>query len=201
MDAEPRIAWVSGILEGEGAFLVSWKVSKSGQRYPTFRVSCNMCDGDVLQRLGEWSSCGRLREPLPVRNPAHRPVFRWNVNKRADVESLIRRVLPFMGCRRSKKIAELLEIMEQFPPRASWRHATRAGYDAGCRCEKCRAVNATRAMARRRRIGIQPRTQLRHGTRSKYVSGCRCEPCRVANMAYNRKRRAKSILVCTPQFP
>lgn len=71
------------------------------------------------------------------------------------------------------------------------RHGTNAFYENhGCKCDKCRAVNAATTKARRHRLAklIDPEDE-RHGTTSFYQNhGCRCDACKDAQAAANYKR-------------
>lgn len=66
---------------------------------------------------------------------------------------------------------------------------TRSAYAAGCRCDPCRAANATYATAYNRARGVPPRQPAKCGTRSKYNRGCRCDECRTANRESGRPSR------------
>ena len=152
-DPEKR-AWVAALLEGEGCFTLTWKKSTNGGVYPGFRISCNMTDGDVLERLHKWAG-GRLNDPRPVLNPNWKPVWRWDMHKRDDVYLLCSEILPLMGQRRSARIKELMDAYEAFG-RVPWRHGTRQGYEFHkCHCELCRAANTNRHRSRRGRLRDQ----------------------------------------------
>lgn len=146
-----EIAWVAGVLEGEGSFFVSWKTSTGGVRYPSFRVQCNMCDQDIILRLYRICGIGNMRGPLPTQKPHHKPAFSWIVNKRAEIKDLVERILPLMGIRRSEQINTVLRTMIDYPPQKTWGHGTRWGYEKGCRCDPCRAAHAERFRKRRQR--------------------------------------------------
>lgn len=93
-------AWVAGILEGEACF----DYNKSNPRYP--RVRIEMADMDVITRLHEVIGAGRVSYPKPRKAWSHTALL--TINGRENVEPLLRAVLPWMGARRSAKIAELL---------------------------------------------------------------------------------------------
>lgn len=147
---EYQIAWMAGILEGEGCFMLISKKSTDGTFYPTYRISVAMTDEDIIERLYRNSKMGRISY-LRLRNkqPNRKPTALWMINKRLEIKDLCMKVLPFMGLRRSKKIREILSSMEENPPRPSWRHGTRQGYEKKCRCEKCRRANTLRFRLRR----------------------------------------------------
>jgi hypothetical protein len=145
-----KLAWVAGLLEGEGAFMVTSKESKV-RPYPVFRISCNMCDGDVLEKLYKWVGFGRFSGPCVPKNVKHRPFWRFDVHRRDDVYKLCKAILPLMGARRSDRIRRVIAAYES-SGRIPWRHGTRAGYDDhACRCELCTASNAQRGRVSRAR--------------------------------------------------
>lgn len=145
MTEAEKTAWLAGLLEGEGAFMIFYKVAaSSGTRYPTFRVACNLCDEDTLRRVAEFAGVGCLSGPHEPQRSMHSPFWRWNVNRRADVYSLCLRILPLMGARRSGRIRELLALLTT-TGRPEWRHGTRHGYEAHkCRCSACKSAHAKR---------------------------------------------------------
>jgi hypothetical protein len=75
-------------------------------------------------------------------------------------------------------------------------------YEAGCRCDTCRAANTERVVRRQheRRAARQlingrlvaPVPPHRHGLASTYVNwSCRCEPCTQAGAKRNAADRAR----------
>lgn len=153
MTSRPEdIAWLSGILEGEGSFFITWKVSSGGAKYPAFKIQCNMCDKDIIDRIYDIAKIGLLRGPLPVQKSHHRPAYSWSVNRRAHIKEILEAIRPYMGERRGERIALILSTMEDHPPMKRWRHGTRQGYEVGCHCADCRAAHAARFRRRRARI-------------------------------------------------
>lgn len=64
------------------------------------------------------------------------------------------------------------------------RHGTRGLYNQGCRCDRCRAVQAEYARTQRAR-----RVAHKHGTASGYRNqGCRCAPCKQAGAKQNKEK-------------
>jgi hypothetical protein len=125
--------------------MIHWKTAKPyASRYPVFRVACNMCDGDVLRRVSEFAGVGRFSGPHQPQRSMHSEIWRWHVDKRADVFALCARILPLMGERRAAKIRQMLDLLTT-TGRPDWRHGTRHGYEAHkCRCASCKAAHAKR---------------------------------------------------------
>lgn len=90
------VIWLSGILEGEGCF------DSHRGRYPRIRVG--MIDRDVVGRVATlFGSSIRLT----LRSAPNSPIWHAEVQG-PRAAAVMRAVLPFMGARRSAKIAEIL---------------------------------------------------------------------------------------------
>ena len=98
-----EIAWVAGLLEGEGSFLFT----KSN----CLKVQCAMTDLDVLEKLQEYAG-GRMASAS--RSEDHwKPSWVWWISGEQAGE-LMRLVQPYMLSRRSAKIDEVLEQRRVF---------------------------------------------------------------------------------------
>ena len=69
------LAWVAGLLEGEGAFVLAWHKSSAGP-YPEVRVQCNMTDEDVIRKLHASTGVGAVRGPYNQWGAGTKPVWR-----------------------------------------------------------------------------------------------------------------------------
>lgn len=100
------LAWVAGIIEGEGSI----SVRSNG----LIEVHVNMTDLDVIQRLAAITGVGRVTGPAkPPRYKAHwKPIAYWQVARQDDTAALLMTIFPFLGARRRAKAAEAL---------ATWR--------------------------------------------------------------------------------
>ena len=96
-----ELAWLAGLLEGEGSFFLVKK--KSGRSYP--RVSLNMTDEDVIERAANL--LGRGHYPFP-RKPPRKEQFALQIEGRGAVV-LMEEILLFMGLRRSAQLNELIK--------------------------------------------------------------------------------------------
>ena len=111
-----ELAWVAGLLEGEGCF--SRKSRASSLRGIT--VQCHMTDRDVLRRLHHTIGVGHLRGPYAngfTRRPNGKPLKkckpRWMVQVSGPAAyQLMKQLLPPMCSRRAKRIRELLKEYE-----------------------------------------------------------------------------------------
>lgn len=108
--AEAEVAWLAGLLEGEGYF-GAWNPTTRQGMHLVIRLG--MADKDVVQRAAEFMG-GHINGPRKVKSPNHRPMYELTSGgyKAAYV---MRRILPLMGERRSKKILECLASWENRP--------------------------------------------------------------------------------------
>lgn len=118
--AESEIAWLAGLIEGEGSF---WNRSK---RYCAPVVQLAMTDEDVVIRAAIAMGATKVvQESSPTK--AGKLIYRTNVYGAAAIE-LMERLLPYMGKRRTQKIAELLVLRETAP---SSPYSERRAYSRG----------------------------------------------------------------------
>ena len=102
------LIWLSGIVEGEGC------IDAQRGKYPRIRVS--MIDRDVVGRVATLfgSSIRLTLKPFPKRSI-------WSAEVQGErAAEIMRKLLPFLGARRSSKIAEVLAIHEARKS-PSWR--------------------------------------------------------------------------------
>lgn len=152
--SEVEIAWVAGLLEGEGSFQLSNKRPTSRR---TTTVRCSMTDLDIIKRLAdtvnggtvnpEGYSNGRSAQPAGTQ---YKRIYSWQMSRARDVYALLVLIKPHMGWRRTQQIQILLDYFEKNPVRyydlgGDIPHGTRSGYEYHkCRCEKCKEVNNVR---------------------------------------------------------
>lgn len=96
------IAWLAGLLEGEGSF---------GHIGNCLTVQLTMTDRDIVERAGKLCGYTNITE-RKRREAHHKTQYGWQVSG-AKAERVMRLILPFMGERRSQKIKELLPLFEQ----------------------------------------------------------------------------------------
>ena len=94
-------AWMAGLFEGEGCIY-------KDPRCNSYKLSLNLTDLDVLQRLQTVAGCGNIR---PKKSP-HKPAWDWRIYKRAEVIRLLSAVLPYLGNRRAYKALNALDDLE-----------------------------------------------------------------------------------------
>lgn len=99
-----EIAWVAGVVEGEGSFLTSM----TGEYGPYACVQVGMTDGDVIERLASVTGMGRISVEEPSRGRATKTLYRWRVQKNADACALAVQLLPHLGQRRRSKAVAMI---------------------------------------------------------------------------------------------
>lgn len=97
-------AWLSGLAEGEASFHL--KKSKRGRQLAV-EVKIEMTDKDVVERAASIAGGRTQVYERSSTRPNTKPIYyaRWYGT---DAENFMRRVLPYMGKRRSAKINEIL---------------------------------------------------------------------------------------------
>lgn len=109
MSHHDNVVWLAGLLEGEGCFTVHRDRRSSGRR-PRVRVELNMTDEDVVRQAAQiFDPPSNVRRQAASRSPRHTDTWTatWSGYR---AEYVMRRVLPYMGERRSAKINELLAM-------------------------------------------------------------------------------------------
>jgi hypothetical protein len=97
-----EVAWLAGILEGEGSFI------SKGQA----RIQVAMTDQDIITRLAELTGVGRVYA-VRRQKPHHKDSWLWTVRRPVHVEHIIRLVLPWLGQRRTVAAREVLNKISQ----------------------------------------------------------------------------------------
>lgn len=95
---ENEIAWLAGLLEGEGSFNLNKKHS--------IAVKLEMTDEDVVRKAQSTTGVGRV-VARPSRKKGHKPTWSWVITGN-NANSVLVQILPFMGARRTEAIQNLL---------------------------------------------------------------------------------------------
>lgn len=117
MPSETEIAWLAGLLEGEGCFLYSKEASGRGR----IRVVVRMTDRDVVERAAALMGGPGTVTAFDPRSPGGKRVSEYANPETwqtlyifragsAHAERVMRMVRPYMGERRGAKIDELLAM-------------------------------------------------------------------------------------------
>lgn len=124
MRALRDIAWVAGIIEGEGTIIASTGAYRKNTKHVVrqFRLAIEMTDLDVLQRAKEvlGPRCTLRQRKPPSVNPNHRDRFILCLTG-SELAGWLMTIYPFMGQRRRARIRLALNLWKQMRP--SWRYA------------------------------------------------------------------------------
>ncbi len=155
-DVFDEFSWAVGIIEGEGTIGAHHNRPPRGRStYYQLHVGVTSTDEDVIIRLKLFfggTSNG------PHRRPPDKPYWRWSVQSREAVVTLVNRIRPYMSPRRQRQIDKVLRINKEQPlrrPRGNYNlepcgfpgdRRRGAGYkwhtSRGERaCEKCMVAN------------------------------------------------------------
>ena len=102
---ETEVAWLAGIIEGEGAIGVhkTYKIrggERRQYRYPQIRV--RMTDEDIVQRCADITAPmgGGMYGPVAGWKPHYKSVWQWTITG-APARQVLTLVLPYLGLRRT----------------------------------------------------------------------------------------------------
>jgi hypothetical protein len=101
-------AWLAGLLEGEGYF----QITKPRHHHPTqVVIRLAMTDKDVVEKAA------KLLNNVPINEKAktteRKTIYAISLTKRDEVEKVLLQILPYMGSRRTQRINECLEVIEE----------------------------------------------------------------------------------------
>jgi hypothetical protein len=103
--SEAEVAWLAGLLEGEGSFMmVNNRVGGKLYRYP--KVVVNMTDRDIIDRVATMFGTTTYEMPAPPK-VSHKQQWRATVTGVKAAEWM-RRLYPWLGERRRARIDEVL---------------------------------------------------------------------------------------------
>ena len=132
-DAAQRVAWLAGVLEGEGSFLTS---RFDGRSYP--RVQITMSDRYVLDRAMSLMPGSRIYSVSDERQAERGWSDAWIVTVNGfPAAAVMRSVLPWMGSRRSTAIDRSL---------SAWRPIRVAPRRSSCVVPGCWRRHAARGL-------------------------------------------------------
>lgn len=100
-------AWAAGILDGEETFLL---VPDKRSRHIECRISCEMNDVDLIERLYNVLRAGRIYDRVRTNGKASKQVI---ISKRSDVYRVLNYIRPYMGIRRTKRIDEIISHLKE----------------------------------------------------------------------------------------
>lgn len=114
-----EIAWLAGILDGEGSFLLNRSIV-GGKVYLYPKIIVGMTDLDVIERVADLFGTS-VYEPPKMKD--RKRLWRATIQGAGAVE-LMRLLRPWMSERRGEKIDELVAYWESRPSARTQRSDT-----------------------------------------------------------------------------
>ena len=153
--SDTELAWLAGLLEGEGAFILQ-RVPPTEREAARIRikVSLQMTDRDVVEKVRDIVGLGTVRRAKTAKDH-YKPTYQWQISAMGAVAALLQLLAPHMGMRRQQQIAACLAAVEEAGgvPRRRRRHGqSKYQYD-GCRCDICYQAKS-QANARRNPVAV-----------------------------------------------
>lgn len=101
------IAWVAGLVEGEGCFYLS---TPRPNRHPRFEMA--MCDEDTIRHAFNIIKLGNVSGPHKTKG---KDQWTWSMSYTPDVVGFMYLMYPWMRERRKQKIEELISLWKTTP--------------------------------------------------------------------------------------
>ena len=112
-----QTAWLAGLIEGEGSFYYN-RYTRRGRTYAYPTMALVMTDEDVVRQAYEVAGCvgSFMRSHPPAKREAgHQVQWKWKVVG-AKALDLMDQIEPWLGSRRSAKIADMKRKAENSNP-------------------------------------------------------------------------------------
>lgn len=116
MASSEEIAWLAGLLDGEGSFLLNRSIV-GGKVYLYPKIVVGMTDLDVIERVADLFGTS-VYEPPKVKD--RKRLWRATIQG-AGAVSLMRLLRPWMSERRGERIDELIAYWDTRPTAAAQR--------------------------------------------------------------------------------
>ena len=121
VEADPSFwPYLAGLIDADGTIVWSIRPRKGQKPGPaklnrSHRISVTMCDLDILETIHQMTGLGAVYlERRKGVNGGTKDVYRWSVQKRADLQIILPKIYPFMGSRKSAKLLELQTLMNHW---------------------------------------------------------------------------------------
>ena len=113
-----EIAWVAGLLEGEGSFSRKKAISSSGRVLYYPQVSCGSTDEDVIEKLTEIVGVGHTYyRTFDNNDPTYRvnskPMWTWYLRKSLLAAEFCTIVRPHLMTRRRDQIDTMINLWRE----------------------------------------------------------------------------------------
>jgi hypothetical protein len=120
--SDTELAWLAGLLEGEGSFLM-YRCHKGGREYRYPKIVVGMTDLDVIEHAASLLGENKVYPLPPSKQGERKPAFRAHVSGRKAAD-LMHQLYPLLGQRRRARIDQILtEYEAQEPTQARRRRS------------------------------------------------------------------------------
>ena len=106
MSSVSKLAWLAGLLEGEGSFLSSIKPGTDGVRRWNTHIALIMTDKDVVQKVATLFSSS-VRGPYKY-TKERKPFYSTSISGRKAIGWMLT-LFTFLGKRRQAKVAKIVK--------------------------------------------------------------------------------------------
>lgn len=106
-----EIAWLAGLLEGDGTFQMHNNGSKT-KRNTCPLIGLAMLDLDIVEKVSKIFQCN-IGKYLTPKKDKH--IYFARTARRSTVEPLILALYPYMGNRRKEQINKMLQWYKEHP--------------------------------------------------------------------------------------
>lgn len=110
-----QIAWVAGVIEGEGYIGIRRATSRGSDSVVT-RIVVRMTDKDIIERLHHLVP-GSFFLSVPPQKSHYKPQWQFHVTDRELVAELLTLIVPWLGKRRGSRAMEVLAWIANNPVR------------------------------------------------------------------------------------
>ena len=117
MRIDTDVAWLAGLIEGEGSFMV--KRVRPDKEWWGLTIQIGMTDQDVIDRVAALCPGGHINVDAANESRRTKPLYRWRMTNRPLVVELAQDVLPYLGGRRSAEALNLLWTAKYASPRST----------------------------------------------------------------------------------
>lgn len=109
-----NLAWVAGIIEGEG-YIGARTLNSS--KSVGLQIQVSMSDQDVITQLCYIAGCGNVTGPfIRKKNPTHKPIWNYGVYGK-DAYAVLTAIIPWLGERRTAAACAAIKSWLRLPGR------------------------------------------------------------------------------------
>lgn len=113
-------AYIAGLLDGEGSFMITRSTDKigKGRKNPTYspRVKCQMTENHGLNFIVDNTCYGKVvYEGTRPSRPNRKGIYKWEITSRKTVKEFLDLLIPFLTVKK-KCAMHLREYCENFKP-------------------------------------------------------------------------------------